>query len=63
MMYYPRFMPTYMEYGNNYNDEELDGYRLARARRPRRYRRHFHHHIHNHFFRPFIWPWWIWMNR
>ncbi len=50
MMYYPRFMPTYMEYGNNYNDEELYGYRLARAHRPRRYRRHFHHHIHHLFF-------------
>ncbi|ABS42329.1 hypothetical protein FCV20_09850 [Clostridium botulinum] len=56
MMYYPQSMPTYMKYGNNYNDEELNGYRLARARR---YRRHFHHH----FFHPFIWPWWIWMNR
>ncbi|ABS35447.1 hypothetical protein CLB_2484 [Clostridium botulinum A str. ATCC 19397] len=23
MMYYPQSMPTYIEYDNNYNDEEL----------------------------------------
>lgn len=33
MMYYPQSIPTYIEYDNNYNNEELDGYRLARARR------------------------------
>lgn len=48
MMYYPQSMPTYIEYDNNYNDEELNGYRLARARPLRRYRRHFHHHFFHH---------------
>ncbi|APQ74044.1 hypothetical protein GJ703_03482 [Clostridium botulinum] len=51
MMYYPQSIPTYIEYDNNYNNEELDGYRLARARR-----------LPSSFF-PSIWPWWIGMNR
>ncbi|NFN88671.1 hypothetical protein FDF31_17110 [Clostridium sporogenes] len=45
---------------DDYYDEDLDGYRLARDRRPKRrpkqpHYHHVHHHVHHHFFH----PWWM----
>ncbi|WP_053467558.1 hypothetical protein ACFLKB_13650 [Clostridium sp. FAM 1755] len=58
-MYDCTSMTTNAEY-DDYYDEDLDGYRLARDRRPKRrpkqpHYHHVHHHVHHHYFH----PWWM----